>query len=189
MGVPTETTTRAGRPAVAARFAALPDAREGIVALQRAGVDADDIQLLGDQAVDAGRPSSPSPVDRRTTRFVAGRVITGAALGAGIGAVAGVVAGLVLIAVADIASAAWAVVLCALVLGMLGAAVGAFVSVERGVGFGDAWPTTFESGADGEVWVAVYTRDRETANRATDVLSAATALELQSAAGRGRENR
>ncbi|MGH8984352.1 MAG: hypothetical protein ACRDY6_10835 [Acidimicrobiia bacterium] len=52
----------------------------------------------------------------------------------------------------------------------LGVVVSVFLSFERMVGLSNAWPLTFEDVPDGPVWVAVYSPDPRTKDRAHDTL-------------------
>jgi hypothetical protein len=161
---------------LAARFADLVGARDAIKALENAGIDGDEIALLGPAAERARRPVNPKPTDRRVVLYLAGRVLRGALIGAAIGLVVATLVGVVVLLVTDLA--AGLLVACVLGGAFLGATVGAFVSVERSVGLADDWALTFEE-ATGPVWVGVYTSDASDRARARQALERAHPLELR----------
>ncbi len=68
------------RPAVAGQFTRLDVARTAIEALENAGIDGDDIALLGRPAEVARAPSDPEIADRRLGRYLAPRVALGLVL-------------------------------------------------------------------------------------------------------------
>jgi hypothetical protein len=146
-------------------------ARTAIEALENAGVDGDDIDLLGRRAEAARTPTSPARADRRAAVHMAKRIALGAAVGAVAGAVVGVALGLLVLAITSTGGGGGLVFAFALVGVGMGVVVTVFFSVERGVGFSDAWPLTFEDGPEGSVWVAVYTRDPHTQARADEALT------------------
>jgi hypothetical protein len=153
------------KPALIAEFGSPGDARAAIEALENHGVDGLEVAVLDGQG--EGRRQ---PADRRAVAHIGRRVAKGIVVGAAIGAgVLGVV-GLVLVA-----AAGWPVVAvpAVMVAGVgFGAAVGAFWSVERGVGLSEDWEKTFQEPTDAvrAVRVGVFTRaDPDTAH-ARDVL-------------------
>jgi hypothetical protein len=171
--------------AVAASFPNMGAARRAIEALEHAGVDGDDIDLLGRGADAARTPTSPGRPDRRVARHVVRRLGLGAIIGAVAGAAAGLVLGLVVLAATSTGGGA-ALVAAFVIVGVgLGAVVSTFLSFERSVSFSEAWPLTFEDAPDGVVWVAVYSRDRRTRERADEALARQTPLELRRDAGPG----
>jgi hypothetical protein len=165
--------------AVAASFPDMAAARSAVEALEHAGVDGDDIDLLGRGADAARMPTSPSRPDRRAAGYILRRVGLGAAVGAAAGAVAGLVLGLIVLAVTSTADGSGLVFAFVLVGLGLGVVVSAFLSFERSVSFSDAWPLTFEDAPEGPVWVAVYSRDPRTQRRARDALAGRRPLELR----------
>jgi len=165
--------------AVAARFPDMTVARGAIEGLEHAGVDGDDIDLLGGRADAARTPTSPGRPDRRVAGHILSRVGLGAAVGAMAGAVGGLVLGLLVLAVTSTGGGA-GLVLAFVFVGLgLGVVVSVFLSFERSVSFSDAWPLTFEDVPAGPVWVAVYSRDPRTLERAHDELAGRHPLELR----------
>lgn len=154
-------------------------ARAAIEALENAGVDGDDIELLGRRAEAARTPASPSAADRRVAGHLLRRLGLGALVGAAGGALVGVVLGLVVLAVTSTESGAGLVAAFVLTGIGLGVVVSAFLSFERSVGFSSAWPLTFEDAPEGSVWVAVYSRESHVQERAHDTLARRHPLELR----------
>jgi outer membrane lipoprotein SlyB len=147
-------------------------ARRIFLALQRAGVDEDDIKLAGDAAVHAqhvaedpeGKEQIDGAVIGRASRFVLADGIVGGIAGAVVGAVLG---GIVVL-IAD--GHWWWVLIPIAVLAVLGAVVGSFVGAERNLGVDDELELTLAD-VDGPMWVAVRVRDDDAARSVGDVLS------------------
>ncbi|MGH9033945.1 MAG: hypothetical protein ACRDY4_14475 [Acidimicrobiia bacterium] len=169
--------------AVAASFPDMSAARGAIEALEHAGIDGDEIDLLGQRADAARTPTSPARPDRRMARHILGRLGVGALIGLAAGAVAGVVLGLIVLAVTSSGGGVGLVVAFAIVGVGLGAVVSVFLSFERSVGLSYAWPLTFEDVPEGTIWVAVYSRDPRIQDRAGDTLAGLRPLELRRDAG------
>jgi enoyl-CoA hydratase/carnithine racemase len=168
--------------AVAASFPSMDAARDAIESLENAGIDGDDIELLG-EPVDNTRPApNPKIVDKRVARHLVPRILTGGLTGAAVGAGFGLVLALVLAVVADSLGGGGFVFAITLVGIGLGAVVGALINFERRVGLSDSWPLTFDDTPAGVVWLAVYTADRHAVNRAADRLAEHHPLELRKGA-------
>jgi hypothetical protein len=166
-------------PAVAARFASLEEARGAVLALEQAGLDGNDIELLG-RPVDAARvPHDPKRADLRLVFYLVPRLAGGLALGAGAGFGLGLlVAGVLL--VTGVLSWSWgAFAICVLIALFPGATLGVFVAFERSVGVSEDWSLTFEDAPPGPVWVGVYTRELDVRARARQVLEHRRPLELR----------
>jgi hypothetical protein len=155
-------------PPLAARFHDMGGARQAIETLQRAGVDGDDIELLGMPAQAARAQGEREVVDERAGHYIGRKLGLGLALGALVGAALGAVIGVVLLAGDGVAGGAVLVAVFALLGAALGGTVGALLNVERSVGLSEAWPLTFEDVPRGPVWVGV--RGRGADNRARRVL-------------------
>jgi hypothetical protein len=154
-------------------------ARVAIESLENAGIDGDDIELLG-QPVESARPApNPKVVDKRVARHLLPRIAVGALFGAAAGVGLGLAVGLVLASVSESLGGAGLVFAITLAGVGLGAVVGALINFERSVGLSDAWPLTFDDVPDGVVWLAVYTADRQAVNRAADRLAEHHPLELR----------
>lgn len=170
--------TRIAAPRLAARFASMEGARRAIQRLENAGIDGDDIELMGAGSHTARRPKSPTMEDRRTGRYVAPRVVAGTVVGGAMGALVGAVIGLALWLA--LSMSAGVILAGALAGALIGSVVGTYVLFERTVGFSESWSLTFASdeGA-GSLWVAVHVAEPDMIERARDVLEAADPLELR----------
>jgi hypothetical protein len=153
------------QPALIAEFGSPGDARAAIEALENHGIDGLEVAVLDDPG-EGGREAA----DRRAVVHVSGRVAKGVAIGALIGAAILGVVGIVFVAAAGWPAVA---VPAVMVAGIgFGAAVGAFWSVERGVGLSEDWEKTFQEPADATVSmrIAVYTNAPDDTATARDVL-------------------
>jgi hypothetical protein len=163
------------RPTLIAEFGTPGDARAAIEALENHGIDGLEITVL-----DAPGKDRRQPADRRALTHVGGRVAKGAALGALAGAVILGVVGLVVAA----AGGPVAAMVVLLIIGAgLGAAVGAFWSVERGVGMSEDWEKTFQEPASATkpMRIGVYTKAETDTARARRVLEDHRPLGIQTA--------
>jgi len=166
--------------AVAASFPSMESARDAIEALEHAGVDGDEIELLGQPADVARFPSQPGGPDKRMALHLVRRVALGALMGALAGLVLGVLSGLLVAVGTDATDSRSGLVTAIAIVGVgLGVTLGVLVSFERAIGLSDAWPLTFEDVPDGPVWVAVYTGGGRTRVRAADALARHRPLELR----------
>jgi hypothetical protein len=163
------------RPTLIAEFGTPGDARTAIEALENHGIDGLEITVL-----DGATEDRRQPADRRALTHVGGRVAKGAAFGALVGAVLLGIVGLVVAA----AGGPIAAMVALLIIGAgLGAAVGAFWSVERGVGMSEDWEKTFqEPAAAPEVTrIGVFTSAADETARARQVLEEHRPLDVQGA--------
>lgn len=166
--------------AVAARFPSMESARVAIEALEHAGVDDDEIELLGHPADVARDPSAPQGPDRRLGLHLVRQVALGALGGAFAGVVLGLLIGLLVAAPTDATDSRSGLVTAIIIVGIgLGVTLGVLLSFERAIGLSDAWPLTFEEVPDGPVWVAVYTGGGRSRARAADALARHHPLELR----------
>jgi hypothetical protein len=166
-----------------AEFGTPGDARAAIEALENHGIDGLEITLLEDPENDPGNDRR-QPADRRALTHVGGRVAKGAALGALIGAV---VLGVVGVVVAAAGGPIASIAVLPIIGAGLGAAVGAFWSVERGVGMSEDWEKTFQepAAAPEATRVGVHTNGDDETARARQVLEDHRPLGIQNAtAGR-----
>jgi hypothetical protein len=163
------------RPTLIAEFGTPGDARAAIEALENHGIDGLEITVL-----DAPGEGRRQPADRRALTHVGGRVAKGAVLGALIGAV---LLGVISLVVAAAGGPIAAIVVLPIMGAGLGAAVGAFWSVERGVGVSEDWEKTFQepAAAAEPTRVAVYTNADEDTARARQVLEDHRPRDVQSA--------
>jgi hypothetical protein len=166
--------------AVAASFPSMESARVAIEALENAGVDGDEIELLGQPADAARTPTDPKGPDRRMALHLVRRVALGAVAGAVAGLVLGVLVGLVVAGFTDATDSRSGLATAIAIVGVgIGTTLGILIAFERAIGLSDAWPLTFEDVPDGPVWVAVYTRARRERARAAEALARHHPLELR----------
>jgi hypothetical protein len=158
---------------VVGRSSGVDAARRTYLALQNSGVDAGDIKLAGESAVDAEHAGEAAEgkeqVDEAVVRRAAIHVVAGGVLGGGAGVLVGAVAGALTVLVAD--GAWWWMLIPVFVLGVLGAVLGAFIAAERNIGVDDQLELTLAD-VDGPMWIAVRVRDDASARAIGDVLAA-----------------
>ena len=175
---------RSGPPAIAGRFRTMGKARDVVRALDNAGIDGNDLRLVGPAAEAAATATTNETADRRVTRYVTPRVVAGTAIGAVVGAAVGLVASLLALAAKDdVSSGAALVTMATLGVALLGAVVGAMLTFERTVSLSEDWPMTFEETGTADVWVAVYTEDAVTRARAADTLERFDPVEIRGGGG------
>jgi hypothetical protein len=170
----------ARQPTLVAEFGSSGNARAAIEALENHGIDGLEVAMLDGQG-----EGHRQPADRRAVKHIGGRVAKGIVIGALIGAAILGLVGLVVVAAAGWPAAA---VLALIVAGIgFGAAVGAFWSVERGVGLSEDWEKTFQRPDDAATFtrVAVYTKAEDDTRRAREVLEDHRPLAVQSSVETG----
>ncbi len=168
---------RQGAPAAMARYATLGDAREAIETLEANRVDGVDIVLAGWRAQAAERSQRQGSPDGKFVRYMTRNVLRGSLLGGLVGVVIGAIVGGIAIVAWPGELDSWELVL-ALALGFgagLGALVGAFLDVERHVGFSDAWSLTLQEIPDGSIWVLLF----DDGDKARDALLRTTPVEVR----------
>jgi hypothetical protein len=153
---------------VVATFPDLDRAREVITALGRAGVEADDVSLLGRQVEDV----ESDPDTRLRDMEVTGDLAKQAAVAGGAGSVVGGIVGAVAFALPGlgpvIGTGIWAAVAGGAVAG---GAVGGMVGAINATELGPEWEASYgDSLRAGRVLVAVHARDDEEARTAASVL-------------------
>lgn len=157
--------SRAPQPAVTAvvaRYAEMAHARRAFNALQNHGVDGSDIRLAGHEAQASKRraeaPGAFEDFDERLVRHVGPRVALGAAAGGLLGVALGLVGAAVIAAIIEVDAALALFVLTMLIFAGIGAALGAFITFERTVGYDDTWELTLDETTDHGVWIVVRVR-------------------------------
>ncbi len=145
---------------VVATYADMETARKAIDALERAGVDGEDISLLGRHADAAAAELETRQRDAHLVGDVAEKATKGGAVGSVVGAIAGAVAFVIPGVGPALGVGIWA--------GALGGAIagGAVGGVAGGVGAIDqseAWELTYDDVAEGKVLVATHAETDEDA--------------------------
>lgn len=159
---------------VIAVYESVTEAREALTHLERKGVEAGNIELLGPGMDGADAPTTnveQRDADMAVTGQVVKRSFTGIAIGAVIGAVIGILAALAADAAVDIADSVGPVVLAGALGGALfGAIAGAFYGGATGLPVSDAWSETFEAVKGGQTAVSVHADDAGQVDKAIDAL-------------------
>lgn len=151
---------------VVATFADMDKARKAMDALGRAGIEGEDISLLGRAAEEARTDPDTRLRDLDATADIAKRAGVGAAAGGTLGAIAGAAAFVIpgvgpVIGMGLLAAAAGTAA---------GASVGGMVGGVAGFSLDDSWDLTFqESIREGRVLVAVHAADRSDVDKAAEV--------------------
>jgi hypothetical protein len=172
---------------VVATFPDMDVARKAIDALARAGIEAEDVSVLG-QAVEEARSDPDTRLrDLDATADVAKKAGAGAAAGGALGALAGAAAFIIpgvgpVVGMGILAAAAAGTV--------AGASVGGMVGGVAGLSLEDDWDLTFqESLREGRVLVAVHAADKSDVDKAAEVLQDEKADKLEWIDSEGRRLR
>ena len=169
---------------VVASFADMEKARGAIDALARAGVEAEDMSLLG-RAVDEARNDSDTRLrDLEATGEIGKRAAVGGAAGSAAGALAGVAA----FAIPGVGPVIGAGMLGAAIAGSLaGGAVGGMVGGVAGISLEEDWDLTFQDSIRaGQVLVAVHAAEKDDVDRAAKVLQGEGAQRIERLDAEGR---
>ncbi len=171
---------------VVATFPDMDKARVAMDALGRAGIEAEDISLLGRAVEEAKTDPDTRLRDLDATADIAKRAGGGAAAGGALGAIAGAAAfvipgvgpviGMGLLAAAAAGTAA-------------GASVGGMVGGVDGFSLDDSWDLTFgDSIQEGRVLLAVHAADEADVYKAAKVLKEHDADRLEFVDGDGKKS-
>lgn len=153
---------------VVATFPDMESARSALDALSSAGIEAEDISLLG-RAVDEARNDTNTRLrDMEATKEVGKRAGAGAGVGTALGALAGAAA----FVIPGVGPVVGTGILGATIAGgVAGGSVGGMVGGVAGVSLQDDWDVTFtESIRGGRVLVAVHAADKDDVDKAAEVL-------------------
>jgi hypothetical protein len=153
---------------VVATFPDMETARSAVDALTTAGIEAEDISLLGRAVEEARNDSDTRLRDMEATGEIAKRAGTGIAAGGALGALAGVAA----FAIPGVGPVVGSGILAAVVGGSVaGASVGGMVGGVAGVSLEEDWDLTFhDSIRAGRVLVAVHAAAKDDVDTAAKVL-------------------
>ncbi len=169
---------------VVATFDDMETARGAIQDLGQAGIEAENISLLG-QAADQARQDPDTRLrDLEATGDIAKRAGGGAAAGGALGALAGAAA----FAIPGVGPVVGMGMLAAAAAGAIGGgAVGGMVGGVSGLSLEDDWDLTFqESIRAGRVLVAVHAEERGDVEKAAKALEEAGAQQLEWIDAEGR---
>lgn len=145
-------------------------AKRVVDALERHGIEGNDIWLFGPGAEEAAARVDPRSREMRVGRRVASRVLFGTTLGTATGAALGFVIGVLAFSVfgdGGIGGAVWAVTIAgAVALGAVGAILGGMSSLDAT----SAWELTHEAVREGAVAVGIHAEDPQPVAHGTKVL-------------------
>ena len=152
---------------VVATYPDMATARRAITALERAGVDGDDISLLGPRAEEAAAEIETRDRDAHLAGDVTKKVVAGGAAGTVLGAAAGAIA----FAIPGVGPAIGVGILATTVGGAVaGGAVGGVVGGVAALPLSEDWELTYDDLRDGRVLVAAHTDDAGQADRLEGIL-------------------
>lgn len=158
---------------VLAVLADMEEAREAVEALERAGIEANAISLLGRTAEAASEPTRERQRqgDEAVTSEAGRTAGKSAAAGAGIGGAAGFVAGAAVFGIPGIGQALAAGIWASTLGGAAaGAGVGFTAGGVAGVKESEAWGLSFKALSEGKVVVGVHGEHEDMVRRAAGVL-------------------
>lgn len=159
--------TRLSQDNVVAVYPDLEAARAGVVALGRAGIEADKVSLLGRLAEEA----AADPDTRMRDLRVSGDVAKGAGIGAAAGSLLGLLAGAAAFTLPGVGPVIGAGLWSSAAAGAAaGGAVGGMVGGVASVDLSEDWELTYQSVRDGKALVAVHADSHAEGNAAADIL-------------------
>lgn len=168
---------------VVATFPDMKAARHAIDALERAGVDGDDISLLGRTVDAAAAQEDTRDRDAHLVGDVSEKAMKGGAIGTVAGAVAGAVAFVIPGIGPGIGAGIWAATLGGAVAG---GAVGGMAGGVAATNESEDWELTYDEVASGRVLVAGHTDDQADADRLAGLLQKHDPLKVERFDERGK---
>ena len=156
---------------VVAVFPGMPEARDAIDALERAGMDAAEISLLGRAAEEAAEHLDTRERDEGMAGRVGSRATVGAVAGGATGGLAGFLAGLAAFAIPGVGPVLGAGVWAATIGGAVaGGSVGGVIGGYSAVDMNEAYELTYESVRAGRVIVGVHSEDPAHVQKGEEIL-------------------
>jgi hypothetical protein len=158
---------------VIAVYATVEAAREAVTRLERKGVEAGNIELLGAAAEGAAEPQTnleQRQADLAVTSAVGKRSALGVVVGAVIGALVVMAAAVVADAIFDIGPTGGIALMGALAGALFGGYAGFFYGGASGLPVSDAWSETFEAVKQGQTAVAVHSQRADQVEDALEAL-------------------
>jgi hypothetical protein len=153
---------------VVGTFPDLDTAREVLNALNRAGIDADDVSMLGRQVNEVESDADTRLRDMESTADLGKKAAVAGSAGSVVGGIVGAAAFAIPGLGPVIGTGIWAAVAGGAIAG---GAVGGMVGAITGTELGPEWETTYgEPLREGHVLVAVHARDEDQARAASEVL-------------------
>lgn len=152
---------------VVATYADMAAARKAFHALEKAGVDGDDISLLGPHADEAAAELETRERDAHLVGDVGEKAVKGGAIGSVAGAIAGSVAFMIPGVGPGIGVGIWAATLGGAIAG---GAVGGVAGGVSAIDQSEDWELTYDDVAAGKVLVATHAGDEAEADKQESVL-------------------
>ncbi len=153
---------------VVATFAEMEKAREAVLALGRAGIEADKVSMVGRDVEEVTSDPDTRLRDMEVTGEVAKKAMLGGTAGTVIGGLAGAAAFIIPGVGPAVGTGIWAAVAAG---GVAGGAVGGMVGGVASIDLNDEWELTFQDALKGgKVLVAVHADDAEQAAQARRTL-------------------
>jgi hypothetical protein len=175
--VPTEEIPKSEQPAllaphnVMAVLPGMPEARKAIDALERAGIEAAEISLLGRAADEAAEQVDTRERDAGVADRVGARATMGAAAGGAAGGIVGFLAGVAAFAIPGVGPVLGAGVWAATIGGAVaGGSVGGVIGGYSAVDMTQAYELTYESVKAGNVVLGVHSEDPKHVQKGEQVL-------------------
>ena len=160
-------------------FPSMDAARAAVDALERAGVEAANISLLGPAIEKAAAHTDTTERDAGTLERVGKRAVAGGVAGSTAGGAVGFLAGLAAFALPGVGPLIGAGVWAAAIGGAIaGGTVGGMVGGFSGVGMTEAYELTFDTVKRGRVLVGVHSAAAETVERGAGILESAGPVSL-----------
>jgi hypothetical protein len=172
---------------VVAVFPGMDAGRKAIDALERGGIEAAEISLLGPGAEEAAEHTDTRERDAGVARRVGTRVTLGAAAGGTTGGLAGFLAGLAAFAIPGAGPVVGAGVWAATIGGAVaGGTVGGVIGGYSAVDMNEAYELTYESVRAGRVLVGVHSDDSDHVDKGEGILRKLDPLSVDHFDARGR---
>ena len=169
--------TRPSEHNVVATFDSMEKAREAMEELGEAGIEANDVSLVGAEVEAAAGDPDTRMRDMEVTAEVGRKAILGGATGSALGALAGAAAFAIPGLGPAIGTGIWA---AAAAGAMAGGAVGGMVGGVASMDLNENWELTFQDAIrGGKALVAVHAHDDEGAKKAEEILKGANPEKIE----------
>ena len=168
---------------VVATYPDMATARDAFNALEAAGIDGDDMSLVGPHADAAAAETDTRDRDAHLVGDVGEKVVKGGAIGSVAGAIAGSVAFLIPGVGPAVGVGIWAATLGGAVAG---GAIGGVAGGVSAVDYSEDWELTYDDVAQGNVLVATHAAESEEADTQESILRAHKPLKVQRFDERGQ---
>lgn len=175
---------------VVAVLPGMQEARKAIDALERGGIEAAEISLLGAAAEEAAEHMDTRERDAGVAGRVGTRAAVGAAAGGATGGMAGFLAGLAAFGLPGVGPVLGAGVWAATIGGAVaGGSVGGVIGGYSAVDMNDAFELTYESVRAGRVLVGVHSEDPDRVDKGEQILRKLEPLSVERFDASGRRLR